>query len=103
MLELLVFGNRFINLQQLCSIQPIQWNRKEYENLTAQTYGISVISLVSKKYGDIGKEFSEDEIIRSLSGNSTWFENQSKGAVQPNNQILSKKYFLWRDENGYIA
>ena len=72
---------------------------KEYENLIpSKQVGLVLFLLYQKqKDGDIGKEFSEDEIIKSL--REIRFELKTYQKEQFN-QIVKyfQKYFLWRDE-----
>lgn len=71
----------------------------EYENLIPSRYeGLVLFHLYQKqKDGDIGKHFSEDEIIRSIrdvrSDLKTYQKEQFNLTVK-----YYQKYFLWRDE-----
>lgn len=76
---------------------------KEYENLIPlKPEGLVLFHLYQKqKDGDIGKEFSEDEIIKSLREIRHDLKTNQKGQF---NQTVKyyQKYFLWRDEKNRL-
>ena len=76
---------------------------KEYENLIPlKQEGLVLFHLYQKqKDGDIGKEFSEEEIIKSLREIRYDFKTNQK--IQFNNIVkYFQKYFLWRDEKNRL-
>ena len=76
---------------------------KEYENLIPhKREGLVLFHLYKKqKDGDIGKEFSEDEIIKSLTEIRHDLKTDQK--EQFNTTIKRfQKYFLWRDEKNRL-
>lgn len=76
---------------------------KEYENLIPlRQEGLVLFHLYQKqKNGDIGKEFSEDEIIKSLREVRCDLKTYQKEQF---NQTVKyyQKYFLWRDEKNRL-
>ena len=76
---------------------------KEYENLIPlKQEGLVLFHLYQKqKDGDIGKEFSEEEIIKSL--REIRYDLKTNQKIQFNNIVkYFQKYFLWRDEKNRL-
>jgi hypothetical protein len=76
---------------------------KEYENLIPfKQEGLVLFHLYQKqKDGDIKKEFSEDEIIKSL--RETRYDLKTNQKEQFNQTVkYFQKYFLWRDEKNRL-
>jgi hypothetical protein len=76
---------------------------KEYENLIPLKHeGLVLFHLYQKqKDGDIGKEFSEDEIIKSL--REIRYDLKTYQKEQFNQKVkYYQKYFLWRDEKNRL-
>ncbi len=77
--------------------------KQEYENLIPdKREGLVLFALYQKqKDGDIGNEFSEYEIIKTLKETRNEIKTDQK--VQFNNAIkYFQKYFLWRDERNRL-
>jgi len=76
---------------------------KEYENLIPlKQEGLVLFHLYQKqKDGDIGKQFSEDEIIKSL--REVRYDLKTYQKEQFNQTVkYYQKYFLWRDEKNRL-
>lgn len=76
---------------------------KEYENLIPlKQEGLVLFHLYQKqKNGDIGKQFSEDEIIKSL--REVRYDLKTYQKEQFNQTVkYYQKYFLWRDEKNRL-
>ena len=76
---------------------------KEYENLIPlKQEGLVLFHLYQKqKDGNIGKEFSEEEIIKSL--REIRYDLKTYQKEQFNHTVkYFQKYFLWRDEKNRL-
>jgi len=96
-----VQSKQFFNIMSLFNLyNEIE---KEYENLIPlRQEGLVLFHLYQKqKNGDIRKEFSEDEIIKSLREVRCDLKTYQKEQF---NQTVKyyQKYFLWRDEKNRL-